>query len=144
MHMHSELRVSINRNLGFRIPIADAQPFGIRTLSPAPRILPILPPRVDLKLLGFSESKCRWTRGLPNRVAGLSMCRCTRGPPQTIHRPFRCANALADRQTVLQDFRCADAPADPHKPSIGFFDAPMHSRLQTVPWRRVRPRHPVS
>ena len=112
MHMHSELRVSINRNLGFRIPIADAQPFGIRTLSPAPRILPILPPRVDLKLLGFSESKCRWTRGLPNRseglfdvpmhtrglpnrAAGLSMCQCTRGPPQTIHRVFRCTDALA-------------------------------------------------
>ena len=37
----------------------------------------------------------------------------------------RCTRGL---QTVLQDFRCADALADPHKPSIGFFDAPMHSR----------------
>ena len=178
MRIHSKLRIPINRDLGFRVPIADAQPFGIRALSPAPRNLPILPPLVDLKLLGFSESKCRWTRRLPNRseglfdvpthtrglpnraaglsmcrctadphkpsvglfdvpmhtrglpyrAAGLSMCRCTRGPPQTIHRPFRCANALADSQTVLQDFRCADALADPHKPSIGVFDAPMHSR----------------
>lgn len=40
------------------------------------------------------------SRGLLDRVAGLSMCRCARGPPQTIRWPFRCANALLDGQTV--------------------------------------------
>ena len=52
-----------------------------------------------------------------NRDWAFSTCQCT----------------LADSQTVLQDFRCADALVDPHKPSIGLFDVPMHTRgLQTV------------
>ena len=29
MRMHSKLRIPINRDLGFRIPIADAQPLGV-------------------------------------------------------------------------------------------------------------------
>ena len=123
----------------------------------------------------------------------LRVCLCVEnevGVPvdcQTVLQDFRCADALAgphkpfiglfdvpmhSRTPKLQDFRCAAALTDPHKPSIGLFDVPMHSRtakpccstfdvpmhsrtptnhpcqcirgLQTTPWRRARPRHPVS
>ena len=80
MHMHSKLRTPINRDLGFRIPIVDAQPSRVRTPSPAPRILLILLPQVDLNW---------WCVNAPvtSVSQGFSTCRCTPGS-----------------QTMLQDF----------------------------------------